>query len=60
MKKLIRNLKWMVVPSALMLLFLSAPMVKVGGRWSGIDSISYLRGNRFGGARVAISIGIPN
>ena len=37
MLKRIRNLKWMVVPAALMLLLLSVPVVHGGGRWSGID-----------------------
>ncbi len=44
MRKLIKNLKWMVIPSALMLLLLSMGVVNAGGRWSGIDPVLIIDG----------------
>ena len=45
MLKRIRSLKWMVVPSALMLLVLGVGVIHGGGRWSGIDPEILINGH---------------
>ena len=42
-----RNLKWMVVVSALLVLVATAPVVSAGRRWSGIDPVLQVNGDRF-------------
>ena len=42
-----RNLKWMVVVSALLVLVATAPVVSAGRRWSGIDPVLQVNGDQF-------------
>ena len=42
-----RNLKWMVAVSALLVLVATAPVVSAGRRWSGIDPVLQVNGDRF-------------